>query len=86
MRKPHSFALALLLAGVVFAPACQQMQTCRTCNLQPGTVVSYVDAESNLHEYTAGSDGCISFEADDCSKYQVVDYRTPPIAPEHGDV
>lgn len=85
MKKPNSFALALLLVGAAVAPACQTTQTCRACNLQPGTVVSFVDAESTLHEYTAGSDGCISFEADDCSKYQAIDYR-PPVAPEESQV
>ena len=50
MKKANPLTLALLLAAAAFAPACQSTETCRACNLQPGTIVSFVDAESNLHE------------------------------------
>lgn len=75
MKKLKSFTLIMLLFIAALSSACTE--TCETCNLKPGTVVRYVDADSVAYDYTAGADGCIRFEAEDCSKFMAVDRQDP---------
>jgi len=76
-------ALTLSLVGLALTSACNGTETCNICDPQgrSGVTVRIVDADSVAHDYTTGEGGCVSFEADDCDKYQVVDVIAPVAPP-----
>ena len=84
MKNLKCFALvSLLVAMVVMTPGCSSSQTCNVCDPQGrvGLTVSVVDADGVVHSYTTGDNGCASFQADDCSKFQAVDVAMPESPP-----
>lgn len=77
MNRLKLFAVAFTLTLSAFTVACDV--TCETCDLQPGTVIRFVDADSVVHDFTAGQDGCIRFEAEDCRKYEAIEIKKPAL-------
>jgi hypothetical protein len=82
MKSIKFIALTLTLAGVALTSACSGSETCNVCDPQgrSGVTVRLVDADSVVHDFTTGDNGCVSFQASSCSEYQVVDSAI--IAPE----
>lgn len=77
MSNLKLFAVAFTLTLSAFTVACDV--TCETCDLQPGTVVRFVDADGEAHDFTSGQDGCIRFEAEDCREWQAIEIRKPAL-------
>jgi hypothetical protein len=84
MKNLKSFVLmSLLIAVVMTTPGCSDTQTCNLCDPQgrSGLTVAVVGPDDVEHEYTTGADGCASFQAADCSKFQVVGVIAPESPP-----
>jgi hypothetical protein len=82
MNQLKLCTLSLVLVCAALTLACEETCVGGCGKLQPGTIVEYVDAESNLHAFTADQNGCISFEAEDCGEYQPINIIAPEAPPQ----
>jgi hypothetical protein len=80
MRNMKSIPLALCLLGALLTAACTE--TCKWCDTQgrAGVTVRIVDGDDVVHDFTTGENGCVTFDADDCGQWMVVDMVAPVIS------
>ncbi|HEU4594996.1 MAG TPA: hypothetical protein VFS10_07480 [Pyrinomonadaceae bacterium] len=81
MSRLKACALSLILISAVFATACDKICVAGCGTLKPGTIVEYVDAENNVHTFTADENGCVRFTAPDCGEYEAISIIAPEAPP-----